>query len=152
MSDTPPVGSGGWWQADDGKWYPPEARPDFTVWKYGSATRPTKYWWMGADGRWWPPRPRKPSAMGRWYSDLTPVERGLVIAGLVVTAVAVFIGLAVFDEQNISDAEYSTALERCRTELLLSSDPSFDDYFQLDRCLARELEISVAELRELPQH
>ena len=32
----------GWWQASDGEWYPPEARP-------GGG------WWQAPDGRWYPP-------------------------------------------------------------------------------------------------
>lgn len=47
MSDAP--AGPGWWQASDGRWYPPDARqvPD-----------PNAGWWQASDGRWYPPTAR----------------------------------------------------------------------------------------------
>ncbi|HUA94949.1 MAG TPA: hypothetical protein VMB82_05420, partial [Acidimicrobiales bacterium] len=38
-----------WWQASDGRWYPPHLRPGHR----GSPDEPT--WWQASDGRWYPP-------------------------------------------------------------------------------------------------
>ena len=37
----------GWWQASDGKWYPP-----------ADAERPGPGWWLASDGNWYPPEQR----------------------------------------------------------------------------------------------
>ncbi len=55
----------GWWQASDGRWYPPKE----------SDEAPEPGWWLAADGRWYPPvesaDPPEPgwwlAADGRWY-------------------------------------------------------------------------------------
>jgi hypothetical protein len=55
----------GWWQASDGKWYPPKE----------SEQPPAPGWWLAADGKWYPPveaeQPPEPgwwlAADGRWY-------------------------------------------------------------------------------------
>lgn len=55
----------GWWQASDGRWYPPKE----------SEEAPEPGWWLAADGRWYPPvesaEPPEPgwwlAADGRWY-------------------------------------------------------------------------------------
>ena len=36
----------GWWQASDGKWYPPQ----------DAAQAPAPGWWLASDGKWYPPR------------------------------------------------------------------------------------------------
>jgi hypothetical protein len=49
----------GWWQASDGYWYPPEARPD-VLWQ-GEACGPHGEqppgpgWWLASDYQWYPP-------------------------------------------------------------------------------------------------
>ncbi len=55
----------GWWQASDGRWYPPKE----------SEEAPEPGWWLAADGRWYAPvestEPPEPgwwlAADGRWY-------------------------------------------------------------------------------------
>ena len=47
MSESQP--QPGWWQASDGKWYPPEAR---------TQTTPPPGWWQASDGKWYPPEAR----------------------------------------------------------------------------------------------
>jgi hypothetical protein len=59
----------GWWQASDGRWYPPKE----------SDEAPAPGWWLAADGRWYPPveseAPPEPgwwlAADGRWYPPET---------------------------------------------------------------------------------
>lgn len=46
MSDAP--AGPGWWQASDGRWYPPQTPPTPTP-------PPTAGWWQASDGRWYPP-------------------------------------------------------------------------------------------------
>ncbi len=63
MSDTS-MGPG-WWEASDGKWYPPRE----------SDEAPAPGWWLAADGKWYPPAdadtPPEPgwwlAADGKWY-------------------------------------------------------------------------------------
>jgi hypothetical protein len=58
----------GWWQASDGKWYPPRE----------SDEAPEAGWWLAADGKWYPPSeaesPPEPgwwlAADGKWYPPL----------------------------------------------------------------------------------
>lgn len=54
MSDTP---QGGWWQANDGKWYPPETHPDHVPSADDdlAAGPPAAGWWQASDGNWYPP-------------------------------------------------------------------------------------------------
>lgn len=55
----------GWWQASDGKWYPPKE----------ASEAPAPGWWLASDGKWYPPKeaekPPKPgwwlAADGKWY-------------------------------------------------------------------------------------
>ena len=55
----------GWWEASDGKWYPPKE----------SDQAPAPGWWLAADGKWYPPveasEPPTPgwwlAADGKWY-------------------------------------------------------------------------------------
>lgn len=47
MSDTSQ--GPGWWQASDGKWYPPAERE-----------QPGPGWWLASDGNWYPPEQRMP--------------------------------------------------------------------------------------------
>jgi hypothetical protein len=64
----------GWWEASDGKWYPPKE----------SDQPPAPGWWLAADGKWYPPversEPPAPgwwlAADGKWYppQDETPAE------------------------------------------------------------------------------
>src|SRR4051794_8246353 len=65
MSEQP--GGRGWWQASDGKWYPPEPWED---------PSPPPGWWQAEDGQWYPPDehpdPRKrpgwwEASDGKWY-------------------------------------------------------------------------------------
>jgi hypothetical protein len=60
----------GWWEAKDGKWYPPERHPDYKVptqvaAPIVSAPEPPPSlqgdgWWKASDGNWYPPE-RHPS-------------------------------------------------------------------------------------------
>jgi hypothetical protein len=63
VSDAPQ--GEGWWQASDGRWYPPEQHPDA---QRAAAQEPTpsgpppepdvppaEGWWKASDGRWYPP-------------------------------------------------------------------------------------------------
>ena len=62
----------GWWQASDGKWYPPR----------DAAQAPAPGWWLASDGNWYPPReseePPHPgwwlAADGKWYPPESPTE------------------------------------------------------------------------------
>ena len=57
MSSQP--GGPDWWEAADGRWYPPRP-PD---------QPPAPGWWLAADGRWYPPRPpERPPAPGWWLA------------------------------------------------------------------------------------
>ncbi|MCU0269454.1 MAG: hypothetical protein MUF83_12530 [Acidimicrobiales bacterium] len=55
----------GWWQASDGRWYPPRE----------SDEPPAPDWWLASDGRWYPPREADGppasdwwlAADGKWY-------------------------------------------------------------------------------------
>jgi hypothetical protein len=47
MSDTSQ--GPGWWQASDGKWYPP-----------ADTEQPGPGWWLASDGNWYPPEQRMP--------------------------------------------------------------------------------------------
>ena len=55
----------GWWEASDGRWYPPKE----------SDQAPAPGWWLAADGKWYPPveaaEPPSPgwwlAADGKWY-------------------------------------------------------------------------------------
>ncbi len=56
----------GWWQASDGKWYPPK----------DAEKAPAPGWWLASDGKWYPPieseQAPKPgwwlAADGKWYA------------------------------------------------------------------------------------
>lgn len=49
----------GWWQATDGKWYPPEslpqAQPEPAVVPPVADAPPAPGWWKASDGNWYPP-------------------------------------------------------------------------------------------------
>lgn len=46
----------GWWQAGDGKWYPPEQAPGFRPPAWGPADGPQgPGWWQANDGKWYSP-------------------------------------------------------------------------------------------------
>lgn len=50
-----------WWQASDGKWYPPEAHP-------GGA------WWLATGGRWYPPGRGWVVSEGNWHPVLVGAQ------------------------------------------------------------------------------
>jgi hypothetical protein len=53
MSDTPEVG---WWRAEDGRWYPPDAHPDHAAVAEDPEGGPAAAgWWRADDGNWYPP-------------------------------------------------------------------------------------------------
>jgi len=68
----------GWWQASDGRWYPPKE----------SEEAPEPGWWLAADGRWYPPvesaDPPEPgwwlAADGRWYPPETTLDDAAPVA------------------------------------------------------------------------
>jgi hypothetical protein len=59
----------GWWQASDGKWYPPEQHPNYQP-PVPATTMPVAYpaptqtpppgYWQGTDGNWYPPQAGMP--------------------------------------------------------------------------------------------
>ena len=59
----------GWWQASDGKWYPPEARQQAT---------PPPGWWQASDGKWYPPeaRPTSTAPAGGGAASPAPAPAG----------------------------------------------------------------------------
>jgi hypothetical protein len=66
----------GWWQAKDGKWYPPELHPSHRPAQQTSAPgAPFPGWWQASDGKWYPPdlhpSNRVPRS-GNPTQDLTP--------------------------------------------------------------------------------
>ncbi|MCC5951751.1 MAG: hypothetical protein JJU45_06600 [Acidimicrobiia bacterium] len=75
MSDAP--GGSNWWQASDGKWYPPADQA------------PEPGWWLASDGKWYPPADQAPepgwwlASDGTWY----PPRQGTAVKGR-VTATA----------------------------------------------------------------
>lgn len=85
----------GSWQADNGKWYPAEARPDYSPAKYGSATQPGPRWWMAEDGRWYPPKlvPRRRGPVGRRWARLKNWQQVIAVVmvfGLVAGALGLY--------------------------------------------------------------
>jgi hypothetical protein len=66
----------GWWQASDGYWYPPDARPD-VPW-HGEACGPHGEqppgpgWWLASDYQWYPPDARP----GEVWADPVAVVPG----------------------------------------------------------------------------
>lgn len=64
----------GWWQASDGKWYPPK----------DADKAPAPGWWLASDGKWYPPveseQPPQPgwwlAADGKWYPPATAETEG----------------------------------------------------------------------------
>jgi hypothetical protein len=66
----------GWWQASDGYWYPPDARPDMP-WQ-GEACGPHGEqppgpgWWLASDYQWYPPDARP----GEIWADPVAVVPG----------------------------------------------------------------------------
>ncbi len=65
----------GWWQASDGKWYPPQ----------DAAQAPAPGWWLASDGEWYPPRETAEAphpdwwlaADGKWYAPEPDPVAGL---------------------------------------------------------------------------
>lgn len=82
MSDTPQ--GAGWWQATDGRWYPPEQ------WTGAGAPRPDQTaggagWWSSLDGTWHPPEPipEPVESMGSTESiddNVAQMQRALAMA------------------------------------------------------------------------
>jgi hypothetical protein len=68
----------GWWQASDGKWYPPKE----------AESPPAPGWWLAADGKWYPPKesdePPQPgwwlASDGKWYPPREPDPESRVAA------------------------------------------------------------------------
>jgi len=74
----------GWWQASDGRWYPP----------HDAAQAPAPGWWLASDGNWYPPRESDDAphpgwwlaADGKWYPPAvdgdadSPVEEAATTA------------------------------------------------------------------------
>lgn len=102
MSDTSQ--GPGWWQANDGKWYPPQSgatitQPAIPSMPAGSDSPLGPGWWQATDGRWYPPRPgyqgagdvRKPLHKRVWFWLLVVVALGFggCVAAVSVAGVAV---------------------------------------------------------------
>ena len=54
----------GWWQASDGKWYPPKE----------SEQPPAPGWWLAADGKWYPPADTAPVVTTPPVFEPMPIE------------------------------------------------------------------------------
>ncbi len=66
-----------WWLASDGKWYPPESRPDYRPgWVASTAPPPMEHWQVSQDQLGWKAEQRK-----RRYDDGPPSPR--VVLGAV---------------------------------------------------------------------
>jgi hypothetical protein len=92
MSDIP---YDGWWQASDGRWYPPDTQPGEGP---GGPQAPPAGWYQDADGSWHPPQ----APNGTPEPSERPVKRpgarrGAVVALVLAAAavVAVVAGLLV---------------------------------------------------------
>jgi len=100
MSDT--SGGSGWWQATDGKWYPPE--------RHAAYPPPRPDWWLASDLKWYPPErgstdsppptsvtaPEGPVATDRSSARLRLNARGkVVLASAVIILVGIAAGTAV---------------------------------------------------------
>jgi len=79
----------GWWQASDGKWYPPQPQQNPAPAPTGADTPLGPGWWQATDGKWYPPQPgfpgqvapKKPVYKRVWFWLL--VVLALVIGGCV---------------------------------------------------------------------
>lgn len=81
MSDAPQ--GEGWWQASDGKWYPPE--------------QPPPGYWQAADGRWYPPQARAPHRTGEAAAGTKgnePLMKLLIAAGAAGMLLGLFMSWA----------------------------------------------------------
>jgi hypothetical protein len=77
----------GWWQASDGRWYPPEQAPGSVQ----TMSRPVPAgadsalgprWWQASDGRWYPPQDEVPDAV----PEKKPIYRRVWFWLLVIVA------------------------------------------------------------------
>jgi hypothetical protein len=65
MSDAPQ--GPGWWQASDGKWYPPQPQAQ-PVAPPANSVAPGPGWWQASDGNWYPPQPLSaPAPQKKFY-------------------------------------------------------------------------------------
>jgi TM2 domain-containing membrane protein YozV len=113
MSDVPQ--GDGWWQASDGKWYPPTQAPGETSAPAGvgatydaggaAAAAPTAQagaqppgpgWWMASDGNWYPPQQGgAPGAYPAPYvagnpANADPLAKSKMVAGLLGVLLGAF--------------------------------------------------------------
>ena len=116
----------GWWQASDGKWYPPEARPGGGWWQasdakcYPPEARPGGGWWQASDGKWYPPEAppgggwsASPQGFDQWRAGhaegvlpRTPRHETLQLTGWILLGASAFIGfVGLFSGQNASNAQ-----------------------------------------------
>ncbi len=111
MSDT--SGGPGWWEATDGKWYPPERHPKYVAASPPTDAAPRPGWWKAADGEWYPPERHPcyvaPSSLApSSYSPTSPAVRSAfrvrsttsarrrrLTGGVVVVALVVIVGAVV---------------------------------------------------------
>jgi hypothetical protein len=84
MSDIP---YDGWWQASDGRWYPPDTQPGEGP---GGPQAPPAGWYQDEDGSWHPPQAPNgaPEPTPGRPAPRSGARRGAVIA-LAIAAVAV---------------------------------------------------------------
>jgi len=98
MSDVPQ--GDGWWQASDGKWYPPTqpagdpAAPStgFAPTAQATGQPPGPGWWMASDGNWYPPQQAPMQAAGGYHApygapgygvaNFDPLAKSKLVAGL----------------------------------------------------------------------
>ena len=73
MTDAPQ--GPGWWQASDGKWYPPEQAPGGATGSTGPADRPPgPGWWQASAGTWYPPAQAPGAGSGATSGSTGPAD------------------------------------------------------------------------------
>lgn len=134
----------GWWQASDGKWYPPQAQSPPPP--LSSDTQVAPDWWLASDGRWYPPTARTAASQASQLPAVSPyvasrpgVSSGLAgtlqgffwaVGGLaVVTAISGFVGLGAFN--TYWDTPSGSSAERRAAEDLESVDSAINGFIGL---------------------
>jgi hypothetical protein len=112
MSDTSQ--GPGWWQANDGRWYPPQQPPGgvqtATLPEPGGADHAMgPGWWQASDGRWYPPEalgvgvppPKKPLHRRVWFWLLVIVAVGFSGCAAIGTALGVAVDHVAHEKHTI---------------------------------------------------
>jgi hypothetical protein len=133
MSDAP---SGpNWWQASDGKWYPPTA-------EQGPPAPPPSHppgWWLASDGKWYPPTaeqgptppptpPPGPVAVPHGAKGTTLPRPALVVIALLALVVVVGVIGSAVDNQGSEGARESAETKKPLTGAAwLAAHPDYVD-------------------------